>query len=199
MFLLTEERKHQARPSHAEARIPVNLFFAIMPDMETGVRINGLARRLRNAHRLKGRLIWPGHFHVTLHPVGDRVDGMERAVEKAKAAAAHVRIPSFDVAFDVVESFYGHMENHPFVLVSGKGLDGLVTFRNSLGREMVLAGLKECVRQDFTPHVTLLWADRCVGEYPIAPIRWTVREFALVLSLVGRTKHIHLARWKLRT
>ncbi len=53
------------------------------------------------------------------------------------------------------------------------------------------------VEQDFTPHITLLWADRRIEEYPIAPIGWTVREFVLTISLEGQSRHIHVARWPL--
>jgi RNA 2',3'-cyclic 3'-phosphodiesterase len=52
-------------------------------------------------------------------------------------------------------------------------------------------------RTDFTPHVTLLYGDGRIGEQSIDPIGWTVREFALVLSLIGKTKYIPLGRWPL--
>ena len=53
------------------------------------------------------------------------------------------------------------------------------------------------VPHSYTPHVTLLWADRSVEEYPIAPIAWDVREFSLVLSVQGWSRHIDVARWSL--
>jgi 2'-5' RNA ligase len=31
----------------------------------------------------------------------------------------------------------------------------------------------------------------------VEPIRWTVREFVLVHSLLGQTRHVPLARWSL--
>ena len=54
------------------------------------------------------------------------------------------------------------------------------------------------VERSFTPHLTLLWADRCVEAYPIAPITWTVRDFVLVLSLPGQSRHIHVGHWQLQ-
>jgi 2'-5' RNA ligase len=53
------------------------------------------------------------------------------------------------------------------------------------------------VEQSFTPHVTLLWADRRVADYPVAPIGWSVREFVLTASLQGLSRHIDVARWQL--
>ena len=50
----------------------------------------------------------------------------------------------------------------------------------------------------FTPHVTPGYNDRFKVEQIIYPITWTVNEFVLVRSLLGQTRHIELARWKLR-
>jgi 2'-5' RNA ligase len=47
--------------------------------------------------------------------------------------------------------------------------------------------------RDFAPHVTLLYGERAIDEYPVEPIRWTVNEFVLIHSLQG---HAHLARWR---
>jgi hypothetical protein len=44
-----------------------------------------------------------------------------------------------------------------------------------------------------TLHVTLLYDKRVVDEQPI-----TVREFVLVRSLHGQTRHTDVARWQLR-
>ena len=55
--------------------------------------------------------------------------------------------------------------------------------------------MKRLATREFTPHVTLLYAERRVEEYPIEPIRWMVNEFVLVHSKNG---HAHLARWPLR-
>jgi RNA 2',3'-cyclic 3'-phosphodiesterase len=54
-------------------------------------------------------------------------------------------------------------------------------------------GMGRRARRDFTPHVTRLYGDRAVDEYPVAPIRWTVNEFVLIYSLKG---HKHIARWR---
>ena len=50
----------------------------------------------------------------------------------------------------------------------------------------------------FVPHMTLLYDTRMVAERPIEPMRLTVRDFALVHSLVGQSRYIELARWPLR-
>jgi 2'-5' RNA ligase len=53
------------------------------------------------------------------------------------------------------------------------------------------------VKRQYTPHITLLY-DACgIAEHAIAPVRWTVRELALVHSLRGRSRYVVLGRWPL--
>ena len=49
----------------------------------------------------------------------------------------------------------------------------------------------------YTPHVTLVYGDRLVADRPIEPIGWGVHEFVLVNSLLGRSRYIPLARFRL--
>jgi 2'-5' RNA ligase len=51
---------------------------------------------------------------------------------------------------------------------------------------------------NFTPHLTLSYDNCRIKERFVQPISWTVREFKLVLSLVGETKYDFLGRWQLR-
>jgi 2'-5' RNA ligase len=46
--------------------------------------------------------------------------------------------------------------------------------------------------------MTLLYDDRSVAEQAVETIGWTAREFVLVHSLLGQTRHIPLGRWPLR-
>jgi RNA 2',3'-cyclic 3'-phosphodiesterase len=59
-------------------------------------------------------------------------------------------------------------------------------------------GLRTRKHSAFTPHLTLLYDARHIDERPIRPIGWTVSEFVLVLSLIGKTKHVPIQRWQLR-
>ena len=68
-------------------------------------------------------------------------------------------------------------------------------------RNNFLTGLIICAPIAITIWLTwtfIHWADSWVEQYPTLPIAWTVREFALVLSHVGQSRHEYLARWKLR-
>ena len=167
------------------------VFLAIIPDAAATARIYRLARALKHAHGFCGRIIEPERLHVSLFFLGEL---SEQIVQVASEAAAEVRMPPFEVSFDRSASFRGKPGNRPLVLVGDGGLDRLKSFRRTLGAAMARKGLRYLAKKDFTPHVTLLYADRNVEEHPIEPIRWTVNEFVLVYSMRG---HVHLARWPL--
>ena len=99
----------------------------------------------------------------------------------------------FEVSFDRTASFRGRPGNRPFVLVGGDTLDRLKSLGHALSVAVAEQGMGRRAQRDFTPHVTLLYAERAVDEYPITPIRWTANEFVLIHSLKG---HRHVARWR---
>src|SRR5262249_19695310 len=116
------------------------------------------------------------------------------AIWRAQSLAMSLAMkgPPVPAHFDVVGSFRNH-DRHPFVL-GGDAMSGLADFRDRLRQAMRGAGF--AVSFGFTPHITLLWADRCVeDDYPVAPISWLVADFVLVLSADG--DHIQLGRWPL--
>lgn len=176
------------------ARVPVKLFFAFRPDEVASTAIQSLGRRLKTAHRLRGRVIAPERLHNTLAAVHD-TGAISENIARAKAIGDRLWHRSFQVRFDWTGSFKGHDRGHPFVLRGGEGLESLSEFRAVLRTRMQHAGF--AVDHSFTPHVTLLWADRCVEDYPVAPISWTVRELVLIASLQGYSRHIDLERWPL--
>ena len=177
------------------ARVPVKLFFAIRPDTEAGAAIEKLGATLKAAHRLRGRAIARQRLHNTLagvHHPGTIGENLARAKDVGDRLGGR----RFSVCFDWTGSFKNGGHNHPLVLRGEEGLDALAEFRESLRVQMARAGF--LVERNFTPHVTLLWADRGVDDYPIAPISWTAREFVLTASLQGYSHHIDVARWPLR-
>jgi 2'-5' RNA ligase len=167
------------------------LFLAAVPDADTAARIYRLARALKHAHKFNGNIIEPGRLHVSLFSLGGLP---EPVVRMACAAAAEVRVRPFEVLFARSASFQGRPGNRPLVLVGDDGLDRLRSFRRALGVAMARKGLRYLAKRDFTPHITLLYAERSVEEHPIEPISWTVNEFVLIHSMHG---HVHLARWPL--
>lgn len=151
-------------------------------------------RDLRHEYGLRGTLILPQHIHSTLRHIGDAFcpppdDLIAALIERANG----VSMPPFRVSFDRVESFNGGA----VVLRGEEGVIGLEMLHEQL---KVALGIKSKKFDQFrfTPHVTLLRdKHRRVHSMPIEPIEWTVREFVLVHSLLGRTTHRVLARFPL--
>lgn len=174
------------------------LFFALLPDPATAASLEALARGLRSQHGLSGRPLDAQRLHITLHHLGDHAGVPAGLVEAARGAAAGLEAPVFDVSFDHVESFSGAKRHRPLVLRGEHGLAALMSFQQALGTAMKKSGLGRWAEDRFTPHVTLLYDDLRIPRQAVEPVSWTVRELVLVHSLIGRHKHLYLARWPLR-
>ena len=141
---------------------------------------------------MRGQTIARERLHNTLAAVHD-AGTISENIARAKAIGDRLGHRRFSVRFEWSGSFRHRDTAHPLVLRGEEGLAPLIAFRQTLRSRMEDAGFE--VAHSFTPHVTLLWADRCVEDYPIAPISWSVREFVLTASLQGYGRHIDLARW----
>ncbi|APA84602.1 2'-5' RNA ligase family protein [Paraburkholderia sprentiae WSM5005] len=176
------------------------LFFAVYPDASTAAAIAKFAQQLcaeagvRSGVRSKP--LAANRLHVTLRHLGNFAGGLPaNVVEAAKRAAAAVSMAPFTVEFDAVASFAKRPRLGPAVLVGEDGVRGLQSLHDALEARLRDDGIAPGER--FTPHVTLAygmpWSERRAAE----PACWNVREFALIHSLLGRTRHIVLARWSL--
>jgi RNA 2',3'-cyclic 3'-phosphodiesterase len=172
------------------------LFFALLPAAKDAQQIVRLRERLLGELGLTGQPMAAERLHVSLHGIGAWHGLSPAAVRAAKQAGASFSQRPFEIVFDRAMSFAG---KRAFVLRTS-GSIALASLHHALGVGMKKAGIGRSVTLRFTPHITLLYGDRMVTERLIEPVRWTVRDFALVQSLRGRgaSKHIHLARWPLR-
>jgi 2'-5' RNA ligase len=172
---------------------PTNLFFALRPPTETSAAIDTLGAKLQRAHRLHGAKIARERLHNTLAAAHDQRRAPQEIIARARSAAKRVRHQPFKVRFEWTESFDVRHDRYPFVLRGD--LKVLADFRQLLCAEMAHTGLS--VPGSYTPHITLLWADRCVEAHPIAPIDWMVTDFVLISSVVGQSRHTVLDHWQL--
>lgn len=175
------------------------LFFALFPDRDVADCMATLAAMQCARHGLHGRPSSVDRLHVTLFHLGDSVGLREDVVEAAERAASQVRAAPFVVTFDRVVTFANQRRHKPFVLKSSGGNEALRVFHAQLGRSLYAAGLGRYVTAGFEPHVTLAYDARGVEAEPVTPISWQAGEFVLIHSLLGKTRHIPLARWALRT
>jgi 2'-5' RNA ligase len=173
------------------------LFFAVFPDAPAAARIAALAASECERHGLRGRPLRTERLHVTLFHLGDRVGVPEDVVAAAKRAATSLRESPFEIALDTVGSFAMRRAQKPFVLKAGAGNEALRAFHARFADALRKHGLGEWARGGFEPHVTLAYDGAVVPFEPAQPIAWRVHGFALVHSLLGRTRHVGLANWSL--
>ena len=160
------------------------LFTVVFPDEQAAARIEALVCRVRRDCRLKVKPLLTSRFHVSLNNLGEYADrGMAEAVAlKACEAAAGVRVNPFTVMFNLLQrQFTGRAGQRALVLRGDDGVVGLEILYRSLTTAMRMAGFKSPLH--FTPHLTLSYGEQPIEERFIEPISWTVREFALILSL----------------
>ena len=171
------------------------IFLACLPDAALAARIHAMAGKLRAEKGFEANLILPEHLHVTLFHLGDWTALPEEIVKLARAAAGEVKAAPFEVAFARAESFRNRTGVYPFVLTGD--IAPWRPFHGALGAALQKAGLGGATRGEFRPHMTLTYDELRVKPVAIPPITWTVRDFALVHSQLGKTAHAHLGRWAL--
>jgi 2'-5' RNA ligase len=177
------------------------LFFAVFPDTQTAAGIVKRAQQLCGAARTRGKPLAAGRLHATLLHLGNFAGGLPaEKVDTAIRAAAAIRMAPFTVEFDAVDSFGKKPRPGPMVLTGGEGVVGLHALHDALGHALQDPGFgagSVSSARSYEPHVTLAYGMPWTDRRPVEPVCWNVREFALIHSLLGRTRHIVLARWPL--
>jgi 2'-5' RNA ligase len=177
------------------------LFFAVFPDNNTAAAISKLAQQLCAETRVRSKPLSAGRLHVTLLHLGNFAGGLPAdKVDAAMRAAASISMAPFTVEFDAVCSFASKPRPGPLVLTGGEGVAGLHALHGALGHALQHAGFGERAASNtvpYTPHVTLEYGMPWAAARPVESACWNVREFALIHSLLGRTRHVALARWPL--
>ena len=174
------------------------LFLAVVPPPAVVQSVGRLTQQLRRDHGLRGRALAPSCLHISLHGMGAHHGIPAALVDTVDAVVSSVVMPPFEVGFDRVLSFANKRAARPFVLRSSCDIAALNAFHRALGEAMTRTRLGRWATWHFTPHMTLLYDRKIVGEHAVEAVVWTVTEFVLVHSFVGQGKHVHLARWPLR-
>ncbi|HEY4201501.1 MAG TPA: 2'-5' RNA ligase family protein [Devosiaceae bacterium] len=173
------------------------LFFALTPDAAVDRQIQQLQRRLRLDFDLTRPPMPAERQHVSLMGLSGTAGFSRQLVDEATKAARLVSSSPFEIRFDRVSTFGGGS----IVLCGRDVLPDTEQFREGLlasFRATPLRFLAERAhRHGFRPHLTLFYGEARALEVDIAPVTWTVRDFVLIHSLVGRSRHIHVGRWQL--
>ena len=175
------------------------LFFAVHPDLAAAARIAALVQALRRPLGLRARAISGERSHLTLLFVGSWAqvpDGLVPALLEAGGAVAQEAVAPFALPLDRVASFDHRPRSRPIVLL-GDPAGPVAGLHARLAAALRSRGLAFDASRAYRPHLTLMYDDAKVEPQPVEAIGWTVREFALMQSLVGRSTHRVLGRWAL--
>lgn len=175
------------------------LFFALLLRASDQQTLAAFANEHRRSEGLTGTPT-PGHrFHLSLHAIGNYSRLPDRVTRACGVAAASVHASAFAVAFDRTMTFATGHDTKPFVLCASDGMMALESLHNQLGQALWRVGLGKHVERRFTPHITLLYDERCAPERLVSPLIFRFDSFVLIHSLVHPSKHVHVARWPLRS
>lgn len=177
-------------------RLTDSLFLAVHPDSRAASRLHDAAARIRIEHNLRATPIAAERLHITLHYLGAFTGLPADVIDQARAAASSISAQPFDLALNRIETFSSRRPRRPLV-IAGDPNEAFSTFVDSLGQALQAVGIHVKAHPQFIPHVTLLYTGHRVARQSIEPIEWTVREFSLVRSLLGRSQHEILIRWPL--
>lgn len=173
---------------------PINrYFFAVVPEPTMARSIDRVASDLRRASGLRGKIIGPSRYHISLCGIGAPGEAPDEVLSKLMQVGDGIRCRPFDVGFDHAVSFSQGARKRPLVLARSENMPALNWLQAGLRQAMAACGLP--AKRQFNPHLTLLYDERDVRETGIPPLRWTVRDFVLIRSVHGESRHRHLARW----
>lgn len=171
---------------------PRALYFFLWPDAPA---VEGALRVMRQLQRQRVRMRQrqaPHRLHVTMCGLGRFIGQMPpRLIPGAGAAVANLKMAPFPIAFDRIHGSNGHLVLRPSAAAA------LHDFGATLRETLIRAGLRRWVRSRSNPHMTLSYAAEDLPELEIDAVTWTVRDFALVESVEGLTKHVHRGGWEL--
>lgn len=185
-----------SEPSQRLGGLPwTSCFFAVLPPPAVAQSVHALGHQLRRSIGLRGKLIGPDRYHITLCGTGAFGEVPCEIIDLLKQIGETVQEPIFDVFFDQTASFGGSYGRRSLVLTASDTLPALVALQTRLYGTMREANL--LVDERFTPHITLLYDKRPAPRIEIPRLSFTVPEFVLIRSIHGTSRHEHLARWPL--
>ena len=174
-----------------------NLFLAVLPGRAAAGSTRLLARSLHAELGSGGRPQMPACLHLSLLGLRMAAPPRPRLVAALSEAAAGIALAPFDLALDRVMTFRGEPGRLPVVLCGGGGAAALSSLHSTLAAQLERLGLAQRRRSRFTPHLTLLHADRPIPQRAVPAIAWRVGELVLIHGHGRPYRHEVLGRWPL--
>jgi RNA 2',3'-cyclic 3'-phosphodiesterase len=132
-------------------------------------------------------------LHVTLAALFDLHRAPPDWLPRVVAALDRFDGPAFPLAFDRIEN------RKAVTLRTRDPLTEARTFQAGLVSHLIAHHAPFTLGTTPEPHVTINYGGDRLPAQKITPIGWTVTEILLVESVVGKTTHIELGRWSLRS
>lgn len=172
------------------------LFLALLPDEDVRRALAQAAVEAGLARDSHLRMVNPRRYHATLHFLGGYPAPRPDLVAAVEQVAGKVHGIAFDWTLDRLRSFRGR---HPPRVLCGSATPetlqrSWLQWREMLRQQAPGIGLDE----RFVPHVTLAYGRAVLPELAVSPLRWPVRELALLESRAGQRDYRTLACWPLR-
>lgn len=183
----------------ADVAAGIDYFFAVRPDDQARSSIADAAARFRRAQRVSGVPVPADSLHLSLCPMG-RVERLRQPLEQALlAAGAEVRATGFTATLDAAMRCIGKDGQFPFVLCADHATtQAAMTLRKAIADAQRKLGLQVGAVSSFHPHVALQFGPAIDAiEGSITPIQWHVREFVLLRSFFGQSRHEVIGCWPL--
>jgi len=168
--------------------VPVHrLFFALKPPTPQAAAIGRARDSVAGAHSI----VSDDRLHATLAITNDYPEFPQALADRLVAIGDAVAGEPVPVALDRLVG-----SPRSVALRSRRAPAAMRDLQRQLAGPMARQGLGRH-GWEFSPHVTLLYWQGKAFEAPADPIGWLGSDFVLIHSIVGRTRHIELARWLL--
>ena len=193
----------RTNPIPPHGRLPsrgMHFFFALLPDEQAREEMTRAGERFRKSHRLIGTPVDPRDLHLTLCDMG-KPEWLEHSLESVlMAAAGQVQASAFSVALDSAMRLSAARDNqYPFVLgADNSSAAAALALRRAIAEAQQQLGLRVAGVSSYLPHVTLLRGSSIDAvQESMTPIGWVAREFVLIRSFFGQSRHEVIGRWPL--
>lgn len=182
----------------------MTLFFSLWPDEQTRAGLLERTDLIKQQHPTSRSWFEAARYHLTLHAVSAKPEHETAWIDKARTAAAQVRVAPFELRIDKAGSF-PNQDRMPWWLGCTQTPEGLALLWRELRDALRHRGVP-LFTSPLTPHVTVSYsAERDLPEQPVPPLNWAVRDFVLLRSRQGdptvrgsSLAYEELGRWPLK-
>lgn len=165
------------------------LFFALKPSPVIARQTDHFVEKLGSGERR----IRPDHQHVTLAVTADYVEYPYAVIKTLLRVGTTVIAEPFDMRLDRLG-----FSNRSAALRPSRSVPLLNELQRSIISAMQGAGVALRPGWSFSPHQTLFYREGPPAQQSVDGFIWSIDQFVLVCSHVGRTRHDILGSWMLK-